>query len=1136
MAEGLRQRNLFAAEDFKVVYDSFRQANFQAYDYDSIRGVLINYIQQNYPENFNVWIQSNEFVALIEMISFLAHSLAFRIDLAGRENFLSTAERRESILRIVDFLGYVPSRSLPGRGNLKITSIRTTQNVFDINGENLKGQNISFENDYQNFLLVLNEVLSPTNKFGRPTDSITIGNTKNDIYKTNITLERDIVFPFTGNINNISQQFEVHSVKINKTVNTIQESVPDPFSSFDILYKNDNQGLASNNTGFFTGFKQGTLAFIDVAIEEAIPNLIVDVNSENINNTDIHVQEINDQGQIITSWTKVDSSFGANSVFNLIRSNRRKLYTVKTLDNDNINVVFGDGVFSEIPRGILRIWYRTSVNQTYVLNSDDIGDVNFGFDYTAGDGNLYNVSIEAELVETVDNASARESVTSIRTNAGRVFATQDRMVSGEDYSIYPLTASENVRKIKAINRTYTGHSRYIKHNDPTAQYQSVDIIGCDGYLYTEPQVYSNTVTLPTTFTDNQIFEKYIGPIIKNPEIVNLFYDKHNPINTEFDSISNSLEWQQISRSFNGSTGYFTYDSAIERVGKSSTSFTKNILPNSIIEFIEPSYNIGSIDNITVLEGGRGYDTATRIEFLGTGSGARGQVIVNNGKITEIRILNGGSGYENPIRARIISTEGSGAIIRVSSSSARRTWARVIDIYEDGLGIKNNLGNSTGTNTRGQGAIILSKTIPNSARVSKIFPSYSTEFIQNEKALILEQITNRNTFGIRYDIDSTSWKIISAGNLQNADLNNPTNFSLDNTGDNTGNNRDASWFIRVDYSSDRWRIVSRRIRYIFGSEDDLRFYNQNNHKKFNLETNKPERDRIIVSRINTAADGSQFPLGENHSLFVYRYFAESSGITDDRFLSVSISDGDNDNYPDNPLVFRDIVGSTDKITIADKDNKQDYRTPVLDGIPRTGRTDLTFTWRRISDSIYRIDPSISNIHDIFVLTQNYDTRFREWILKDRNVNTRPNIPSEIDLEKQFDSISTKKTLSDTIIYRAAEYRILFGELADVELQGIFRIVPVTGTTLTDNEIKTRTLAAINNFFNIDNWDFGEKFFFTGLSAYIHQQLPGVISSIVIVPNQITQDFGDLFQITPESNELFIPDVTLKDIEIVNSLNL
>jgi hypothetical protein len=224
MAQSIRQRNLFAAEDFRVVYDSFKQANFQAYDYDTIRSVLVDYIQEQYPENYNDWIQSSEFVALIETLAFLAHSLAFRVDLAARENFLSTAERRSSVLRIADFLGYTPARHLPARGNLKITSIRTNQNVFDVAGQNLKNETVDFENNYQNFLLVMNEVLSANNKFGQPVDASVAGSIQTDQYATNIASGEQFVFNFDARVNGNRALFELHSTRIDKQTKTIVEA------------------------------------------------------------------------------------------------------------------------------------------------------------------------------------------------------------------------------------------------------------------------------------------------------------------------------------------------------------------------------------------------------------------------------------------------------------------------------------------------------------------------------------------------------------------------------------------------------------------------------------------------------------------------------------------------------------------------------------------------------------------------------------------------------------------------------------------------------------------------------------------------------------------------------------------------
>ena len=214
MAQSIRQRNLFAAEDFTVVYDSFAQANFKAYDYDTIRSAMVDYIRDNYPENYNDWISSSEFVALLEMIAFMGHNLAFRVDLASRENFLSTAERRASVLRIADFLGYNPARALAARGTLKINSVKTTQNIYDVSGTSLKGKEVDFiddldSNSYQNFILVMNEIFASTNQFGKPSASKTISGIKTDTYNTTIAEDQGIIFPFQANVNGKNESFEI---------------------------------------------------------------------------------------------------------------------------------------------------------------------------------------------------------------------------------------------------------------------------------------------------------------------------------------------------------------------------------------------------------------------------------------------------------------------------------------------------------------------------------------------------------------------------------------------------------------------------------------------------------------------------------------------------------------------------------------------------------------------------------------------------------------------------------------------------------------------------------------------------------------------------------------------------------------
>ena len=73
-----------------------------------------------------------------------------------------------------------------------------------------------------------------------------------------------------------------------------------------------------------------------------------------------------------------------------------------------------------------------------------------------------------------------------------------------------------------------------------------------------------------------------------------------------------------------------------------------------------------------------------------------------------------------------------------------------------------------------------------------------------------------------------------------------------------------------------------------------------------------------------------------------------------------------------------------------------------------------------------------------------------------------------------------------------------------------------------------------YFNVTNWEFGETFYFTELSSYIHQQLGGAIGSIVILPRNTAGNFGNLFQVKAEPNELFLNVATVNDIEIVEKI--
>ena len=148
--------------------------------------------------------------------------------------------------------------------------------------------------------------------------------------------------------------------------------------------------------------------------------------------------------------------------------------------------MFADGTFGNIPAGGFRIYYRTSANRSMRIKPEELTNITFNLDYISRQGTLETLTIGCELKEQITNASTSESTASIRQNAPQTYYTQNRMVTGEDYNIVPLTTNQEIIKVKSINRTTSGISRYFDLRDVTGKYSSTNLYGSDGVVYGEP--------------------------------------------------------------------------------------------------------------------------------------------------------------------------------------------------------------------------------------------------------------------------------------------------------------------------------------------------------------------------------------------------------------------------------------------------------------------------------------------------------------------------------------------------------------------------------------------------------------------------------------------------------------------------
>jgi len=157
----------------------------------------------------------------------------------------------------------------------------------------------------------------------------------------------------------------------------------------------------------------------------------------------------------------------------------------------------------------------------------------------------------------------------------------------------------------------------------------------------------------------------------------------------------------------------------------------------------------------------------------------------------------------------------------------------------------------------------------------------------------------------------------------------------------------------------------------------------------------------------------------------------------------------------------------------------------------------------------------------------------WI--DGQLSQKPLPPSSDELFRTYGRELNKiKSISDEVIYHPVKYKELFGSTAKTDLQATFKLVKNKDLVLNDNDIKTRCIEAINQYFALENWDFGDTFYFQELATYIMSRLAPDLVSVVIVPNQITQAFGSLFEIRSEPDEIFINSATVANIELIDEI--
>lgn len=1015
MAQNTRQTNLLVQQDWTKVYQSFTNADFTSYDFETLRNSMINYLKTYYPESFNDFLESSEYLALIDMIAFLGQSLSFRTDLNARENFLDTAQRRDSILKLARMLSYNPQRTTSASGLLKIDSISTTESIVDSSGINLTNtvihwNDVSNDNWLEQFNSVLNASLVSSQTVGKSGNSQLINNIQTDEYSISLNPNSLPIGAFRVPIQEQSVAFEAVSAT---TVgeNYIYEADPTVAGAFNILYRNDNNGNGSNNTGFFMFFKQGALNSTDISITNAIPNNYAPINTNNINNNDFWLYALDVSNAPTTKWAAVPALPGVNVIYN--QSTAKNIYQINTRTNDQIDLVFGDGTFANIPQGNFRFFYRTSNGANYSITPDDMSSVTVAFNYINKRGTSETLTVTASLKYTVINATAAQSLDSIKSSAPQQYYTQNRMITGEDYNIFPQTSFTSIQKVKVINRTSSGVSLYLDALDPTGSYSSTNIIGDDGILSSNTTVSSKTFDFLTTNDIYSTIYNNVIPLISSTDMVNYYYATYPRL------LSPNVGNIVVQNSSIGTSGNLTNSNAspvIQQVGPGIAGNLQYVDVGASLKFTAPT----------------GYHF-----------NAQNELVVN---------ANIASGDTDVLYAAVISTVVND------------------DAYTPSM-------------------VNFGTAVPNSAILNSIIPPYKNSLPSELIAILISQIRAQVNFGITYDQLNQIWV-----NILPADI-----------------SADDSWLVKFTYNQGLYTVNNRSLKYSFASAGNTKFYFDPTSKVYNSATATNIPDTIKVLKTNTQpGTPPQSPLVNDVVWQIYNTIVEPDGYVDNTQVLVKFPMSQMENVPDNPDLYTTVAASS------------------------TSRPDLYFQYKHNVPSRGRIDPTPVNIMDMYILAADYASSYSAWLKDLTNTIVEPTPPTSSSLEIAYSTLNEYKTVSDSIVYNPAKFKPLFGVKADPSLQARFQVIKNPSMMITDNEIKSQLIAAINTYFDISNWDFGETFYFSELAAYLHTTLVPNIASIIIVPVDTTLVFGNYFQINSDPWEIITSAATVNDVDVVTAV--
>jgi hypothetical protein len=332
--------------------------------------------------------------------------------------------------------------------------------------------------------------------------------------------------------------------------------------------------VGNDKIASFNGVELYEGAFLkkNFVIDNSQPNQRFILPNPNIDTSTIRVYATNTTTEEYKLYT---------NIFDLQKDS--KVFLIQEIEDEQYEILFGDDIVGKKPIS------GTSITVTYIVTNgkDADGASNFTFSGVLRDNNNILVSSGVSLLTTVqsaENGDDIEPIDSIKYLGPRVYASQYRAVTANDYKGLIPYLFPNVDSVTA----YGGDEL-----DPP-EYGKV-------FISIKPRRGKYLSQLTKETIKKQLKQYSVAGI--KPEIVdlkylfieldvNVYYDKSSTsdvLNLQ-SSVINTLKSYGDSYEINNFGGRFKYSKVVSLIDNTSDSITSNITKIKIRRDLQPAYN------------------------------------------------------------------------------------------------------------------------------------------------------------------------------------------------------------------------------------------------------------------------------------------------------------------------------------------------------------------------------------------------------------------------------------------------------------------------------------------------------------------------------------------------------------------